>query len=388
MTDAVLVRLPALDVDIIGWENDAAISGGIAVSLPAFSLVTGDVDQTSLSLPAPVVSVSGYAGVIDTTFSLSVKPSVSIAGSPGVYGSVSLSLAALTVQIFSENQAALTLPAPVVDIVARTGIIGSVSNQLPQVAVSVVGQEPFVATSALTIRPQMAISGVVGAGASVAISLRALSLAAEGYTGSVGGVAVTLPMYEMTAAGTGPLIGQIDITLPMLVMQATGYGRDVTPGANASTYVLNTATSALTQYDNYPFNSFARFNGVYLGAKDDGIFALSGADDNSVAIEAYARVGMTDMGTSKLKRVDRCYVGYRADGDMILRVTTEDSEVRDYRVNATGYSRMHTNIVKIGRGMEARYWQFELRNQDGANFELDTMELMPIPLRRRVWGKP
>lgn len=388
MADGILARLPALDVDIIGWENDAAISGGIAVSLPAFSLETGDLAQTALTLPPPAMAITGYAGITDIVFSLSVLPTVAITGSPGVYGSVVLELPALTVQSFDENQVALTLPMPFVTAQAYTGITGGVVAHLPSLVAASVAQVPFTANSALSVLPQVNIAGTVGAGASVDVTLRALALAAEGYTGAVGGVAVTLPMFAMSAAGTGPLIGQVSLTLPMLVMQATGFHRDVAPGATADTFVLQTMTSSLTQYDNYPFNSFARFNGVYLGAKDDGIFALSGATDAGVAIDAYARVGKTDMATSKLKRVDKCYVGYKADGDMILRVTTEDSEVRDYRVSATGYNQLHTNVVKLGRGLEARYWQFELRNQNGANFELDTLEMLPIPLRRRLWGKP
>lgn len=388
MADGILARFPALDVDIIGWENDAAISGSISISLPAFSLETGDIARTSLVFPSLAADASGYAGVIDTSFNLTLDPVLAITGSPGVIGGVNAALPSVEIAILSENQAALVLPAPTVSIAAYTGATGFVSVQLPLAASEIIGEVPFTATSSLAVLPQVSISGEVGGNASVVNTLRALSLAAEGYTGAVGGVAVTLPIYEMSVAGTGPLIGQVTLTLPMLVMQATGASRAVSPGANASTYALNTMTSALTQYENYGFNSFARFNGVYLGAKDDGIFALSGADDASVAIDAYARVGVTDMGTSKLKRVDRCYVGYKADGDMVLRVTTEDSEVRDYRIGATGYGHMYTNVVKLGRGLEARYWQFELRNQNGSNFELDTMEMLPIPLRRRLWGKP
>ena len=388
MANAILTTLPTLDLDIIGWESDAAVSGSVVVALPAFSASTGDVASTLLSLPTPTLEIAGHSGFIDVDFNLGITPVLEITGTVGFYGSVDATLPAFSVLINSPNQVENTLPMISVSAEVITGVVGGVALQLPRVSVAVAGAVPFTAVSSLSVLPRMSITGTVGGGASVAATLRALSLAAEGYTGAVGGVAVTLPMYEMSAVGTGPLIGQVSLTLPMLVLQATGYAREVTPGANADTYVLQTMTNALTQYDNYGFNSFARFNGVYLGAKDDGIFALSGADDDSTAIDAYARVGITDMGTSKLKRVDRCYVGYKSDGDMILRVTTEDSEVRDYRVSATGYSRMHTNMVKLGRGMEARYWQFELRNQNGSNFELDTMELLPIPLRRRIWGKP
>jgi hypothetical protein len=41
--------------------------------------------------------------------------------------------------------------------------------------------------------------------------------------------------------------------------------------------------------------------------------------------------------------------------------------------------------VKIGKGLRSRYWQFELVNIDGADFDLDTIEFHPVLLTRRVF---
>jgi hypothetical protein len=48
---------------------------------------------------------------------------------------------------------------------------------------------------------------------------------------------------------------------------------------------------------------------------------------------------------------------------------------------------LHGNHVRLGKGLEARYWQFEVRNQGGAYFDLNTIELKPTKLRRRVGGR-
>ena len=95
---------------------------------------------------------------------------------------------------------------------------------------------------------------------------------------------------------------------------------------------------------------------------------------------------MSDFNTLHLKKVDRMYVGYRASGDLILRVFTDEVNVRDYKLTATGKSGMHGNYVRMGKGVEAQYYQFEIQNVDGADFQLNMMELKPTVLRRRVSG--
>jgi hypothetical protein len=149
---------------------------------------------------------------------------------------------------------------------------------------------------------------------------------------------------------------------------------------------MHTEKQAFTTYTNFPFNSFAKFNDVWLGAADGGLFVLAGATDDGTFIDAAVRVGITDFSTSHLKRVARMYVGYRADGDMQLNVTTDENQTRSYALRSTGNSGIHGNHVRIGKGLKARYWQFELQNVDGADFELNTMEIKPDVLKRRIGG--
>jgi hypothetical protein len=40
--------------------------------------------------------------------------------------------------------------------------------------------------------------------------------------------------------------------------------------------------------------------------------------------------------------------------------------------------------VDIGRGLRSNYWNFELMNREGADFEIDTIKFMPIVLERRI----
>jgi hypothetical protein len=85
--------------------------------------------------------------------------------------------------------------------------------------------------------------------------------------------------------------------------------------------------------------------------------------------------------------VERVYVGYRAANEMVLRVRTDELTVRDYRVPSNGWAGLHGTHVKLGRGVEARYWQFEIRNKEGGDFSLNVLECKPIKLARRVGGR-
>lgn len=389
MADGIIFRPPAPVLSVIGWENDAAISGGVVLSLPVATVSTGNLEGAQLALPSPQLSIDGYAGYIDFLgTALQVSPVIATTGITGISGDVTLYSPSLAISVSDPDAVLVRLPIPNLAIQAQTGAVGTVGFNIPGLQLAGVGAIPFVAASALSIRPALVVSGTSGSAATIDMALRQMALAASGYSGIIGRTGLTLPVIDVSAGGYEQEIGTAVMSIPMLILQATGVQIAVSPGANASTVVMHTETQAVTRYNNYPFNSFAKFNGIYLGAKDDGIFALTGANDNGTIIQAAARVGITDMSTSHLKRVDRMYIGHKADGDLILRVTTDDNKIRDYRMRALGLSGAHTNIVKFGRGLEARYWQFELRNENGSDFELDAMEFKPFILKRRLWSKP
>jgi hypothetical protein len=147
---------------------------------------------------------------------------------------------------------------------------------------------------------------------------------------------------------------------------------------------MHTETLALSTYTNFSFNSMGRFNGAYLAASDDGLFVLDGSDDAGTPIDAYARLNESDLGTSHLKLVDRMYVGYRTSGGNLGLRVRADGVVRDYRLVRSGNPNLHGAHVRLGMGVRARYFQFEVRNQSGADFDFNMMELKPTVLKRRV----
>lgn len=150
-------------------------------------------------------------------------------------------------------------------------------------------------------------------------------------------------------------------------------------------WVMNTVTHAVSEYTNFPFNSYCEFNGKSLAASTSGLFSLGGDLDGTANISASFSSGVSDFGTSQLKRAERVYLGYRADGLMALKVTTGESVERWYELHASDTENgIHEARIKLGKGVKSRYWQFELVNKAGSDFEIDSFEFVEIAINRKV----
>jgi hypothetical protein len=157
---------------------------------------------------------------------------------------------------------------------------------------------------------------------------------------------------------------------------------------------MNTNTKGATKYTNFPFNSFMRIggeNGRAVRSHRHRPLRMEGADDAGVPIAAKLRLGMSSMGTRAQKRMASAYLGYTASGDLRVKAVVADEVTGDrtahsYRLYARGASSMREGRVPIGKGLQAPYWDFVVENVDGADFELDVIEILPIYLERRVRG--
>lgn len=154
----------------------------------------------------------------------------------------------------------------------------------------------------------------------------------------------------------------------------------LSPGSNTTTWALNTRTTALTQYTNYAFNSFADIAGRQIGATEDGLYELTGDDDAGEDIISALKTGMIQMGGSRFTSFKAAYLGVRGGGEFVLKLEMGDGRVHHYGVVARD---METTKIRLGRGLRARYFSFELIST-GQDFDLDTLEFVPVVMQRRV----
>lgn len=156
-------------------------------------------------------------------------------------------------------------------------------------------------------------------------------------------------------------------------------------------WTMNTDSKASTKYDAYPFNSFMRVAGRTYGVADHGLFRIDGDSDAGAPIDAHIRLGLSSFGSRMLKQVPSLYLGYSSTGDMLIKAIiassdTGEREAHVYRLYANGQGSTREGRTKFGRGLEAVYYDFQVENVDGADFEIDNLEFMPVTINRRLRG--
>lgn len=175
----------------------------------------------------------------------------------------------------------------------------------------------------------------------------------------------------------------------------SGVGLSMTLSVDSGVYaatVMNMGTKQSSEYQNYPFNSFARVGDRYYGMTTDGIRLLEGEDDAGEQINWRIRLARTNMGSLNQKRMRSAYLGYAADGDLrfkviVLNPENNELEAHAYRLLAQPASSAREARIKIGQGLMSVYWGFELEAIDATAFELDLLALEPLVIDKIMKGQ-
>lgn len=154
----------------------------------------------------------------------------------------------------------------------------------------------------------------------------------------------------------------------------------VEPNGGVTTWAVNTRTGAVTEYANYEFNSFAQNHRHYVGASSTGLYQLDGDDDAGEPIIAQLRSGYAQFGGSRYTSFKAAYLGLRGDGSVFLKLDTGDGKTYTYK---SVVQDQQSTKVRFGKGLRARYFAFELISE-GQDFDLDTIEFLPVVAQRRV----
>jgi hypothetical protein len=324
------------------------------------------------SLDMLIVSISGtsFEGTLgDAALSM---PNATVSGTaPNTIGTASLEIPLALVTGEEGGLAFIELPLPSVSGMGYQSTLGSASLTLPIAEVSGSNDPNTTGTASLTI-PLIQVTGTT-------------------YAGTFGNASLHLPMPEISGVGYFNTTGTASLTLPL--PQISGYAPEVVVlvdvnGDNESlsgyALVLNLRNMALTEYDNYGFNSFCHFNGRYLGATSAGIFNLTGRDDNGTKIRAKARTDLQDGNTALRKGIEDAFLGISADDTMTAKVVTDGYDTFNGLPVNPRKDELVTERVKFGKGIKSRYLGIELENRAGCDFTLESAELVIIPLTRKI----
>ena len=144
-------------------------------------------------------------------------------------------------------------------------------------------------------------------------------------------------------------------------------------------WVVNLATEASSQYDDFGFNSFFTHEGRHYGVASDGIYLLEGATDNGEVIESMVDFGINDCGLPHRKKILNVRIGTTDGADTVLEVTT-DTGTREYKLERSkeGDFFWRARMPHVQQGV---YWRFVLKSS--TQFELNSIDFAPANLTRR-----
>jgi hypothetical protein len=161
-----------------------------------------------------------------------------------------------------------------------------------------------------------------------------------------------------------------------------------TPADTVQGWVVNTeGDMPISEYDNYQFDSLTSYKGVFYGTSDTGLYVMGADDDAGTNITAEIASMMLDFGSSRLKRISAAYLGYTSENEMVLKVRSVDNgQLYEHWFKACPVTAdaPREGRITVAKGLRSRYWQFELTNIEGGDFEIDQLEMYPVMLNRRV----
>lgn len=187
-----------------------------------------------------------------------------------------------------------------------------------------------------------------------------------------------------TGTATSLVELQTDRTLAVFA-SAEGAGEAAFKDSSRVAWVMNTESSATSWYDNYDFESIAQIQDKVLAVGPDGLYVLTGEDDEGDQIDAEIISGFMDFGSSNQKRVDALYFGYTSTGKVAVTAETKDSghQPYTYYMAQSSASAPKNGRVEPGKGLVGRYWRFTIRNLAGAELEVyDTSIDIAVSSRR------
>jgi hypothetical protein len=150
------------------------------------------------------------------------------------------------------------------------------------------------------------------------------------------------------------------------------------------TILINTHNFAPAQFFNHSANSATLFNGKLLFATSEGIFESGGSNDGYAAdgitpipINAHAVLPVADFGYQGQKSPRSMLLGGRFEGQMQVSITDEKGVTQDYLTE--DMDNEDGTKVALRSDQRSRYLKVKIANVDGADFSVDSADLIFIP---------
>lgn len=145
-------------------------------------------------------------------------------------------------------------------------------------------------------------------------------------------------------------------------------------------YCVNKNTGAASRYDGFFFDSFAKSGGKVYGIRKNGVYEIGGSSDSDIPIKSSISTGMVRFSGEGQKRLQSAYVSGEVSGESSICVVSDKDDAWKYRMDSDG--RYKNTRVKLGRGLSAYAYRFEIENE--GNINIDSMHVDALYKSRRV----
>lgn len=134
--------------------------------------------------------------------------------------------------------------------------------------------------------------------------------------------------------------------------------------------VLNTLTGSVSEYTRFGFQSITP---THAGSAT-GLFTIGGNTDATLPIVSVVTTPKTLIGATLKKFIDMVFFAIKGTGTSTMTVTGESASYSyTFPIRTAGVSRS-----KPGKGIREDYLAFSYSNTDGADFQLDRIEVSVI----------
>jgi hypothetical protein len=135
-----------------------------------------------------------------------------------------------------------------------------------------------------------------------------------------------------------------------------------------SCWVINGNAFNMSVYSGFSFNSYAVYNNIAYGCKEDGIYRLDGSTDNGETIHSGVVLPETNFNSTRNKRFRKAWFGMSGSSPSI-RMETESGD-QTYTIT--------NSKANLNRSQKGKNWTVKIQDFD----DIEHVDLIPIILTR------
>jgi hypothetical protein len=269
---------------------------------------------------------------------------------------------------------------------AGTGVMQPLGGRLDLPGFSVHG----LAYGALTARGRLVLSAFRPSGAiyvpihaSGQLSLARFKISGRSPETLIVRGRVALP--SLVLSGHLPVSLSVSGQVNLAAFNAWGFSRIEAVFPYRKATVMHLFNHSITHYENYPFESLAHFNGLFLGANEDGILVIDGDNDLGEPIVAEVDTGVWDSAEKgAVQRLREIWLAGRWNEGMEIEAIGDETRLYPSSVFELIREKIREQRQKLRKGIKARFFTFRVRNVAGSDFDIHSLRVLGEQIKRKT----